>query len=205
MPCSIVESVEDVKEHDSDVSVSRPIGGDVTLVSGAVLGACVSLLICIATSPNGECKDEQHGQDTLGTDGSSDSLNIQRVTKDCSSHNLGHVVKNRVQSLGAGIEASTVDGVDLVGGEPVGRPEHGEEQDDEGLELNGLVKSDKLGLPAGILHQNDSGSVRSDNIASVTKKQGEDSSAEHEHDESNVGSISDGLVGLYVDVLSDRD
>jgi hypothetical protein len=93
----------------------------------------------------------------------------------------------------------------LVGIEPVGRPEHWEEKNDKWLESDSLPKSNKLRLPARVLHQNDASSVRSDNIAGITKTEGEAGTAEHEDNEGNVGTISDCAVRFDMDVLSKWD
>lgn len=85
----------------------------------------VLLLISISATPNNERKHEKNTQSSLSPHGSANAFNIKGITPDKSSHDLSRVVEDRVESLSAGIEASTVDGVCLVGDEPVGGPEHG--------------------------------------------------------------------------------
>ena len=206
LPSRIVETVEDIQEHHSHVSGGLPIGRLVIWMDLNInVGTGVLLLISISTTPNNERKGEKDSQSSLCSHGTSHSLDIQSITPDNSSQNLSHVVKERVESFGAGVEASTVDGVELIGVEPVGGPEHGEEKENEGLKFYSLVESDKFGLPAGVLHEDDSGSVGSDNVVGVAEHEGEDSAEEHEHDEGDVSSICHSAVGLDVDVLAKRD
>ena len=93
----------------------------------------------------------------------------------------------------------------MVGVKPVGGPEHGKEEDDEGLESNSLPEPDELGLPGWVLHEHDAGSVRSDNIIGVAEHEGQNGTAKHENDEGDVGSVGDCFVGLDVDILAERD
>jgi hypothetical protein len=59
---------------------------------------------------------------------------------------------------------STIDGILLVNVEPVGRPEHGEEENHEGFKSDGFVESNQFALPAGVLHQDNASAVRSNDI-----------------------------------------
>ena len=127
------------------------------------------------------------------------------MTKSKSANHLCKVVQDAVQSLRSGAEVSTVDGVCLIGDEPVGGPEHGEKKDYEWFVLDGLPQSEKLGLPGWILHQYNAGAIWSNDILRVAKEESEDGPKKHEDNESNVGSIGDCGVGLYVEVLSQRD
>ena len=93
----------------------------------------------------------------------------------------------------------------MIGCEPIGRPKHGEEEKNEGFESNGFPKSDELGLPAGVLHQDNASPIRSDDITGVAKAQSNTSTQEHEDDEPDVGTIGDSAVGLDIDILAERD
>lgn len=60
-------------------------------------------------------------------------------------------------------------------------------------------------MPGGVLHEHYAGSVAADDVTSVAKHQGENGTGEHEDDEGDIGSISDGAVGPDVDILAERD
>jgi hypothetical protein len=163
------------------------------------------LLPGIATTPDNHGESEQDAKGNLSTDTAADTLDIQKRTDNESSDNLGKPVQETVQGLGAGVEVGTVDTVLLVGVEPVGGPEHGEEQDDVGLGLDGLPQTVDLGPPAGALHQNDAGAILTDDLVGIANEQGQAGTEEHEHNEGDVGAVTDGAVGLDVDVLSEGD
>jgi hypothetical protein len=132
-------------------------------------------------------------------------VDIHKNTIDNGTDDLGEVVEKVVQGLGAGIKMGTVDAVLLVGSEPVGAPEHGEQENDRGLVSQGLPKTDELGLPAGMLHQNNLGSIGADDILGVAEKKGDACSEEHEDNEGNVGTIANVLICRDMDILSERD
>jgi hypothetical protein len=67
---------------------------------------------------------------------------------------------------------------------------------------DGFPKTNELRLPTGVLHQNDLGSIRTNDILGVAKKKGEACSEEHENNEGNVSAVSDCAVGCDVDILS---
>lgn len=161
------------------------------------------LLPGIATTPDDHGQDEEDTKGDLGTDAAADTVDIQQGTDDHGSDDLSEPVQETVQGLGAGVEVGAVDAVLLVGVEPVGGPEHREEQDDVGLGLDGLPQTVDLGPPAGALHQDDAGAILTDDLVGVANEQGQAGTEEHEHDEGNVGAIADGAVGLDVDVLSE--
>ena len=203
LPESIIEAVEEVEEHGADVAVISPVGRDEVETSDGSTG--VGLLVSVATSPDDHGEDEEGNPRNLGSKGTANSIHIEEITQDGSGDDLGKVVQKTVKGLGAGGEVEAVDAVLLVGVEPVGRPEHGEQEDDEGLEADGLPQADKLGLPAGVLHEDDAGAIRSNNVRGVAEHKGENGTAQHEDDEGNVGAISNGLIAGHVDVLAERD
>lgn len=165
----------------------------------------ILFLVGISASPNDHGERKEYNQSSLGTESSVDTLDIKSVTPDTGKYNLSQVVEDRVKGLGAGIESSTVDRVLLIGVKLARRPEHGEEEQDERVELHGLVEPDEFRLPTRVLLQDDAGSVWSDNIVGVAEEESEDSSSEHEHDEGDVGSIGDSAVSRDLDILADRD
>lgn len=212
MPGGIVGTVEHVQEHLSNISLISPVHGNPVGVGwlgigvrelGVDEGTVVGLLEIVTTSPDDHGEDEKNAEGDLGTDGATDALDVETVTPDGGGEDLGEPVQHAVQGAGAGVEVGAVHGVLLVDVEPVGDEEHGEEQEDEGLELGGLVQTPQLGLPAGVLHQDDAGAVLSDDIGCVDEEEGEDGTEEHEHDECDVRAIGDVSGLLDVDVGSE--
>lgn len=167
LPNGIVKTIEDIEEHVSNISGILPI------FSNEGLGCCLLASVClgkgVSTTPDGHGENEEEDEAGLCSDGTTDSLNIEGIAKEQGADNLGKVVQQAVEGLCAGVKVGSIDGVELVGVEPVRGPEHGEEKDYEGLESDGLVESNELGLPAGILHQDNAGAVWSDNIGGIAE------------------------------------
>jgi hypothetical protein len=69
----------------------------------------------------------------------------------------------------------------------------------------GLPKTIDLGLPSGILHQDDLGVVWPNDVLSIAKGKSKTSTEKHEHDEADVSTISDITGFLLVDILSERN
>lgn len=90
----------------------------------------------------------------------------------------------------------------MIRNKPVGCPEHGEEKSHVRLVLDSLPQPHEFRLPAGVLHQDNATTIRSDHIFGVAEAESENCSKEHENDESNVGSVRDSAVGLDIDVLA---
>ncbi len=145
LPERIVQAIEDVQEHGTDIARGIPIGWDE--VSGGGVSTGVLLLPRVSTAPDDHSYSKEEDQADFATDRATDLAIIESVTEDQSTEDLGEVVQAGVECLGTSIEVSSVDGILLVGVEPVGRPEHGEEKNDIGLKLQGLPKTNKFGLP----------------------------------------------------------
>ena len=94
-----------------------------------------------------------------------------------------------------------VDAVELVGIEPVGSKEHGEEEDDVAVCANGLPEADEFGLPGGGFHEDDARAVFALDFAGIAEDQGQSSAADHEDDEADISAVADSLVSCGVDVL----
>lgn len=208
LPDGVVHAVEEVQEHGSNVAGSRPVcrgklagldGGRVDVLAG------VPNLPGIATAPDshGQHKDDHDGN--AGASGTADTFTIQQGTNQDCCHDLRKPVQEVVEGLGASVEVSAVDTVHLVGVEPVGRPEHGEEQDNPRFGANGLPQAEDLSLPARVLHQDHARAVRADNLVGVAEEEGEDCAESHEHNESNVSAVVDGLVLGHMDILAEGD
>jgi hypothetical protein len=60
-------------------------------------------------------------------------------------------------------------------------------------------------LPGWVLHQDNAGAILADDVASVAESESEKGTEEHEDDEADVCSITDGLVFLDVDVFTEGD
>lgn len=165
LPESIVEAVEDVEKHRANIARGRPISWDKVRVQLGVDGvASVRLLVSVAASPDDHGQDKERSPSNLGSDSTTDLVDIKSITQYDRGDDLCQVVQKAVERLGTGRKSGTIDGVLLVGIEPVRGPEHGEEQDDERLESDGFPESDELRLPARILHHNHTAAINTDDI-----------------------------------------
>lgn len=212
MPDGIVEAVEEVQEHWANVARSFPIGRCEIRVDWLVCiringDKCtiISFGVSVSATPDCHGEDEKDAKRPSSTDRTSDPWDIHGKSVEKGPNDLGEVVEKVVQGLGAGVEVSTVDTVLLVGCEPIGGPEHGEQENDHGFVSNGLPKTNELGLPTWVFHQNDLGSIGADNIIGVAEKQGEACPEEHKNDEGNVSAVPNCFVFFDMDVLPDGD
>jgi hypothetical protein len=204
LPSSIIETVEHVEKHGTNITTISPVHRNVTSIFVDAL-TCVPFLESISTAPDYHGENEQSSKSSLRSDGSAELLQIEAVTKDNSTNDLRAPVQQTVQCLSTGIENGTVDTIELVGGKPVGRPEHWEEKDNVVVRLKGIIETDKFGDPGWILLQHNLGAIFTVNIRGVAEAKGKDSAQSHEDNESNVGSIIDIGVGSNTDVLPERN
>lgn len=208
LPDGVVHAVEEVKKHGSHVARGSPVGRHELARGNSLRGdisTSVPLLPGIATAPDRHRQSEEHEKPNTGTDTAADLLNVQEGPDQSRSDDLGEPVQEAVQRLGAGVEVGGVDAVLLVGVEPVGGPEHGEEKDDVGLGPDGVPQADDLGLPAWVLHEDDAGAVWTHDLVCVAEEEGKASAKEHEDNEGDVGAVADVAIGLDVDVFSEGD
>jgi len=211
LPDGVVETVEEVQEHGSSVARGGPISRLVVRVNWAFCRisvdrfTSVSLGVFESTSPNNQSEDDEGAEGVFGTNRTPNPVDIHKNAIDNGTDDLGEVVEKIVQGLGAGIKVGTVDAILLVGSEPVGGPEHREQENNERLVSQSLPKADELRLPAGMLHQNNLGSIRTDDILGVAQKKGNACSEKHKDNEGNVGTIANVLVLPDMDILSKRN
>lgn len=205
MPCGIEEAVEDVEEHGSDVEspAIHPIDGNPRGILRGVDGrAGVLFFVGVPAAPGDHGEGEEKDEGGFGAHGTREALNVECVAEEESAEDLGTPVEDVVEGASTGIETSGVDSVLLVGVEPVGGPEHGEEEDHEGFKSDGFIEANEFGFPGGVLHQDDSGSIRAVNIASIAEQESKDGAEEHKHDEGDVCAIRNGSSGFDVDILA---
>lgn len=93
----------------------------------------------------------------------------------------------------------------MVGDEPIRRPEHREEKNDERFEADSFPEADDFGLPGWVLHKNDVGPVWTDNIGGIAQEKSKTGTGKHKDDEGDVRSIRDCLVGSDMDIFTKRD
>jgi hypothetical protein len=204
LPERIEHAVEDVKEHRTDVTAAGPVGWNISRLFGNG-GTSVKLGISVTTTVDNHCHDEEESPRQFGSERTADLLHIKEVTNSKCTNDLCEVVQAAVQGLGTCAEASSIYRVLLVDVEPVGSPEHRDQKDDPWLEFGGLKQSHDLGCPAGMLHENDLGSILSDDLLRVDESERKDGTAEHENNEGDVGAVGDSRVSRDVDVLAEWD
>lgn len=162
MPEGIVESVKDVQEHGTDVSGSRPVGWDE--IGRFDRGTSVCPRKGVATAPDNHGHHEEEAQCESSAHRAPEIRAIETISHEQRTGDLSEIVQERVEGLGAGVEVSAVDGVLLVCVEPVGRPEHGEQENDVWLEFDRFPETDELGLPGRVLLEDNVRSVWSDDV-----------------------------------------
>lgn len=154
-------------------------------------GTSVARLPGVTTAPDCHGVGKQDAEADPGTDAAAEHLDVQQRADHRRSDDLGKPVEEIIQGSGADGEVGLVDAIHLIGVEPVGGPEHGEEEDDVGPRTDRIPQTHKLRLPAGVLHQNHARAVVSNNLGRIAEEQGEAGTAEHEHDEGDVGAVPD--------------
>jgi len=201
LPSCIVEAIEDVEEHDADVTIRGPIHG----FKSVSLDRCasVTLLESISTTPDSKSEEDKSNPQNSGAHSTTDKGTVKSVTKDKGTNDLKAPVENVVQSLGASVEVSSINTVELVGVEPVGAEEHWEESDNPRVGAKCVEKTKQLGLPGWVLHEDDARVVSANNSLGVDEAPSKTGSEKGENDETNIRSVGDGAVGLDVDVLTE--
>ena len=165
LPDGVVPAVEHVQKHRPDIARGRPVGG--LKILGRDSFARVFLLPLVAPAPDNHSQGEHKAKSSLGAHTATESLEVKQWSDDDGGDDLRKPVQESVERLGAGAEVRAVDGVLLVGVEPVGGPEHGEQQDDVRLGADSCPQADDLGLPAGVLLEDDTRPVPPDDLVRV--------------------------------------
>jgi hypothetical protein len=203
LPCGVVEAVEDVQEHGTDELLSAIFEVNWDVVCGLADGITgVEFLVSISTTPCGHGEDEKKSQCTLSTDRSTEITRIETPAEDDGADDLSTPVQDVVESTSADVEDGAVDGVLLVWVEPVRRPEHGEEENDQRLVSEGFPETNEFRFPARVFHEDDFGAVRSDNVGGIAQAHGNKCTKEHENNECDIGAITDVARSCVVDVLT---
>jgi len=124
LPSGIEEAVEHVEEEVSDIVRVKdvlPGGGNVT-AGFEDKGK--------STAPDGADKDEEDAPTGETASATRESGPIEECTEHKRSEDLSEPVEEIVEGAGADVEVVGVHVVELIGIEPIGGPEHGEEEDD---------------------------------------------------------------------------
>ena len=155
MPCGIGETVEHVKNKWTRVALIRPVL--LAVLIGLVLSprAIVGRLEFITATPDDHDQSEKGDPGGLGTRCTTNALQVKRKTKDVCTNNLHDVVDNPIQGSSASVEIRAVDLTKVVGIEPVGGKEHGEQGQDIRVSEERFVETQDFGLPRWVLHDND--------------------------------------------------
>lgn len=130
LPGSIGESVEHVEYKGTSVSMIGPVLRGVIRLPLSHESTVVSLLELVSAAPYYHDQGEKRAPGSLGTGGPSHALEVQRKAEDVRTNNLHGVVDHRVESARTSVEVGTVDLGEVVGVEPVGGKEHGEQKND---------------------------------------------------------------------------
>lgn len=123
----------------------------------------------IASTPNNKRQRKQDHKRTSRTHSTRHALDVQQRTPYGRGSNLRKPIQETIQGFGARVKVRTVHGVELVRVEPIRGKEHGEEEEDKGLEFECLVKTQEFALPGWVLHEDDTGSVLADNVVGIAK------------------------------------
>ena len=150
LPCGVIKAVEDVQEHRSNIAIRGPIILKVILRSG--IRTRVLPLEHIPSAPDRKGDDEHNDPGDLRPYRAPNVRKVQREAEDEGAKDLRQPVKRTVQGASACVEPHQIDVVELVRVEPIGREEHGEEEDDVGIAAEGFPETENLRLPGWMLH-----------------------------------------------------
>lgn len=191
LPDSVVSTVEEVQEHRANVARGTPIP---SLEEGSSvsddIGAVVILLPGPTATIDGDGQDDESDEHDTGTERTTNLGVVEKGTNNGGSADLSEPVQETVQGTSTGVKVGGVDGVLLIGVEPVGRPHHGEQQNDVWLGNDTSVQTLEFGPPAGVLHENDLCTIGSNDLVGVDEEKRQESTGDHQNDESNVGTVS---------------
>ena len=205
LPACVVKSVEKVEEHGSNVSIVSPVHFLILVTNLLGNAAVILLLLPVVTgTPDGKGENDEGDKGSTSTGGAAKLGEIESVTENDGTNDLGKPVEKIVEGAGSGVEVRGVHSVGLVGVEDVGREKHGEEEHDPGLRVEGLPKSEELSLPRWVLHKNDLGVILADDLVGIDEEESQDGTERHESNESSVCAISDG-TGVVVKILGKRN
>ena len=191
LPQGIIKTIEEVEEHRSDEARSSPIPAlpVASIVGRYHIRPGITLLPCVSTTPDGHSNNEEADERRLGTNGATEIFEIKERAQDHGTDNLRKPVQEPIQGLGASVEISCINGVLLVCIEPIRREEHGEKENNIGVEFDGIPKADQLRFPGRVLLHDNPGSITADNFGSVAKHEGKHSTKCHKNNEGNIGTI----------------
>ena len=199
---TIVEAIEHVKEHRSNISMSCPIILHVSVQ--ARLRPRVPLLPRITAPPNHHRKHKQHSPSKLRSHRASQAPKIKHIPKDICANNLTSPIKHIVERSGPDVELGAVKAVKLVRVKPVAGDEHGEEEDDPDVRLENFPEAEQFAAPGWVFHEDYMRAVRANNVVGVYKGPGKAGAEEGEDHEANVGAVGDVACGR-VDVFAQRN
>jgi hypothetical protein len=203
LPCSVSEAVEYVQDERATEARIGPILLRVVFILGP--GTVISGLKLVSSAPNDHDQDEESSPCALGTHGTAHSLQVKSEAENVCANNLHEIVDYAVEGPSPSVEVSTVNLVKVVGIEPVGCEEHGEQSHDIRIGPENLVETENLRLPGWVFHDNDLGAVVSNYVLGVNQSPGEGGANEGEDQESNIGTVTDDGVASCVDVLAKRN
>lgn len=157
------------------------------------------------SEPNsqGDGHEEDQTQTSFGR--SSKPMRVECNAAKKGSNDLGQPVEHAVHGLGTGREKGSIDTILLIGVEPVGREEHGEQCNDIWFIAESSPESTKFALPARILLDNDTAAIVANNVFGIAQAAGEQDTGEHHRHEPDICAVIDIFIGVRLHVLYERN
>lgn len=180
-----------------------PVPGFEVFIFRDDISTVIALLEGPTSTVDGGRQDDEGDKHDAGTNRTSNFGVVEEGTNNGSGADLSEPVQETHQGTSTGVKECCVDGVLLVCVEPIRGPHHGEQQDDVWLGKDASVQTLEFGPPAGVLHENDLCTVRTDDLVGIDEEKSQESAGNHEDDESNVSTVGDRGGHLDVDVLTE--
>jgi hypothetical protein len=202
LPRGIGEAVEHVKHKGTGIASICPVVLCVGLLGMNSPCTVVGLLEHVTATPDDHDDAKERCPSRLSTGRSADALVIEGKAENVCAYDLHDVVNYSIQGTGPSVEVRVVDLSKVVGVEPVGGKEHGEQENDVRIGEECLPQAHNLRFPRRVLHDDDLGSIRSDNIPRVDKCPGQRSTDQGKDKEANVRAVIDRRGAFGVNVLT---
>lgn len=216
LPRSVGEAIEHVQDKGSCKPGVAPIFlGIQKLRRNAIdtgprlngLGplAGVGSLELVTAAPHNHDQGKKRSPCNLGAHCAADALKVEGEAKDVGTDNLHRVVNHTIERAGSSVKVGSVDLGEVVGVEPVGGQEHGEQGQDIRVSEEGLPEAHDFRGPRWVLHDNDLGAILTNDVLCIDEGPGEGSTDQGEDQETNIGAIADSDGGCAVDALTEGD
>ena len=207
----IGDSVSEVEEEGTDKVLG--VGDQIDMVKvggvldqaarvarvwdGVVVAGTKRALEEVPSSPGTAKQDSQEDKTVAGTLGTGPLALVQELTIGNGGENLSQPVEHRVHGTRTDGEVEGVDGVELVGVDPVGGEEHGDQAQHAPVQEE-LEDRDQLGGGARVADTDDVRAIPTENLGGRQQEEGEKGTNDHDD---HVGPIGTGASTTGIGVV----